>query len=162
MASFTSSVTSSTWPRRMCACGHGSCIVKISRSTKNPGCPYFACPRPVVSAQFITIMASICTSTRTQSKSKGIVTEKSSSLEETQTQFSHKASWDNDSIRVFLQLIANEIAKGNRPFLVLSQAGKGVSGIGFDCDTGMFQAPEEWWDKMESVNACPSVALEKF
>ncbi|GMQ09607.1 hypothetical protein CsSME_00052910 [Camellia sinensis var. sinensis] len=139
-------------------------------------------------------MASICTSTRTQSKSKGIVTEKSSSLEETQTQFSHKASWDNDSIRVFLQLIANEIAKGNRPFLVLSQAGykslarkfekkigrkhglkqlknkymslkkkwqtwtklmdssKGVSGIGFDCDTGMFQAPEEWWDKMESIN----------
>ncbi|GMP92818.1 hypothetical protein CsSME_00042900 [Camellia sinensis var. sinensis] len=29
---------------------------------------------------------------------------------------------------------------------------KGVSGIGFDCDTGMFQAPEEWWDKMESIN----------
>ncbi|GMP59932.1 hypothetical protein CsSME_00023009 [Camellia sinensis var. sinensis] len=29
---------------------------------------------------------------------------------------------------------------------------KGVSGIGFDSDTGMFQAPEEWWDKMESVN----------
>ncbi|XP_028055170.1 uncharacterized protein LOC114259363 [Camellia sinensis] len=103
-------------------------------------------------------------------------------------------SWDNDSIRVFLQLIANEITKGNRPFLVLSQAGykslarkfekkigrkhgqkqlkkkymslkkqwqawtklidssKGVSGIGFNSDTGMFQAHEEWWDKMESVN----------
>ncbi|CAL5409085.1 unnamed protein product [Camellia sinensis] len=29
---------------------------------------------------------------------------------------------------------------------------KGVPGIGFDCDTGMFQAPEEWWDKMESIN----------
>lgn len=29
---------------------------------------------------------------------------------------------------------------------------KGVSGIGFDSDTGMFQAPEEWWDKMESIN----------
>ncbi|GMP98035.1 hypothetical protein CsSME_00046072 [Camellia sinensis var. sinensis] len=139
-------------------------------------------------------MASIRTLPRTQSKSKGIVIEKSSSLEETQTQFSHKASWDNDSIRVFLQLIANEITKGNRPFLVLSRAGykslarkfekkterkhglkqlknkymslkkewqawtklmdssKGVSGIRFDCDTGMFQAPEEWWDKMESIN----------
>ncbi|CAL5345244.1 unnamed protein product [Camellia sinensis] len=29
---------------------------------------------------------------------------------------------------------------------------KGVSGIGFNCDTGMFQAPEEWWNKMESIN----------
>ncbi|GMQ09341.1 hypothetical protein CsSME_00052756 [Camellia sinensis var. sinensis] len=109
-------------------------------------------------------------------------------------QFSHKASWDSDSIRVFLQLIAKEITKGNRPFLVLSQAGykslarkfekktrrkhglkqlknkymslkkewhawtklmdssTGVSGIGFDCDIGMFQAPEEWWDKMELIN----------
>ncbi|GMP60279.1 hypothetical protein CsSME_00023209 [Camellia sinensis var. sinensis] len=68
-------------------------------------------------------MASIRTFPRTQPKSKGIVTEKSSSLEETQNQFSHKASWDSDSIRVFLQLIPNEITKGNRPFLVLSQAG---------------------------------------
>ncbi|GMP81901.1 hypothetical protein CsSME_00036446 [Camellia sinensis var. sinensis] len=125
-------------------------------------------------------MASICTSPRIQSKSKGTVTNKSSSLEATHNQFSHKASWDSDSIRVFLQLIANEITKGNRPFLVLSQAGykslgrkfkkktgkkhglkqlknkymslkkewqawtklmdssKGVSRIGFDCDTGMF------------------------
>ncbi|GMQ11541.1 hypothetical protein CsSME_00054144 [Camellia sinensis var. sinensis] len=54
MTSFTSSETSSTWPRRMCVCGHGPCIVKISRSTKNSGRPYFACPRPVVSAQIIT------------------------------------------------------------------------------------------------------------
>ena len=69
------------------------------------------------------VMASTRTSPRNQSKSKGIVTDKSSSLEETQNQFSHKASLDNNSIRVFLQLIANEISKGNRPFLVLSQAG---------------------------------------
>ncbi|GMQ10180.1 hypothetical protein CsSME_00053281 [Camellia sinensis var. sinensis] len=68
-------------------------------------------------------MALTCTSPRTQSRSKGIVTDKSSSLEETHNQFSHKASWDSDSIRVFLQLIANENTKGNRPFLVLSQAG---------------------------------------
>ncbi|GMP26307.1 hypothetical protein CsSME_00002798 [Camellia sinensis var. sinensis] len=147
VASFTSTATSSTWPRRMCACGHGPCIVKISRSTKNPGRPYFACPRPVVSDSFFidhNLMTSIRTSPHTQSKSKGTVTDKSSSLEETHNQFSHKTSWDSDSIRVFLQLIANEITKGNRPFLVLSQAG----------DTGMFQAPEEWWDKMESVIIC--------
>ncbi|GMP87631.1 hypothetical protein CsSME_00039926 [Camellia sinensis var. sinensis] len=139
-------------------------------------------------------MASIRTFPRTQSKNKGIVTEKSSSLKEIHNQFSHKASWDNDSIRGFLQLIANEITKGNRPFLVLSQAwykslarkfekktgrkhglkqlknkymslkkewqawtklmdsSKGVSGIGFDSEIGIFQAPEEWWDKMESIN----------
>ncbi|THG15969.1 hypothetical protein TEA_029928 [Camellia sinensis var. sinensis] len=46
MASFTSTATSSTWPR-MCACGHGPCVVKISKSTKNPGHAYFACPRPL-------------------------------------------------------------------------------------------------------------------
>ncbi|GMP24946.1 hypothetical protein CsSME_00002034 [Camellia sinensis var. sinensis] len=34
----------------------------------------------------------------------------------------------------------------------LMDSSKGVSGIGFDCDTGMFQAPREWWDKMESIN----------
>ncbi|GMP75726.1 hypothetical protein CsSME_00032710 [Camellia sinensis var. sinensis] len=68
-------------------------------------------------------MAYIRTSPCTQSKSKGIVTQKSSSLEETHNQFSHKASWDSDLIQVFLQLTANEITKGNRPFLVLSQVG---------------------------------------
>ncbi|XP_028060108.1 uncharacterized protein LOC114263712 [Camellia sinensis] len=32
---------------------------------------------------------------------------------------------------------------------------RGVSGIGFDINTGMFQAFDEWWDKMESTNkAC--------
>ncbi|GMP48491.1 hypothetical protein CsSME_00015822 [Camellia sinensis var. sinensis] len=67
-------------------------------------------------------MASIRPSPRIHSKSKGVVTDKSSSLEETHNQFSDKASWDSDSIRVFLQLIANEITKENRPFLVLSQA----------------------------------------
>ncbi|GMP75725.1 hypothetical protein CsSME_00032709 [Camellia sinensis var. sinensis] len=53
IASFTSIATSSTWPRRMCACGHGPCIVEISKSTKNPGCPYFACPRPVPCVSWI-------------------------------------------------------------------------------------------------------------
>ncbi|GMQ03442.1 hypothetical protein CsSME_00049238 [Camellia sinensis var. sinensis] len=53
MASFTSTATSSTWPQRMCACGHGLCIVKISRSTKNPGRSYFFCPRPVPCVSWI-------------------------------------------------------------------------------------------------------------
>ncbi|GMP67800.1 hypothetical protein CsSME_00027670 [Camellia sinensis var. sinensis] len=53
MASFTSSATSSTWPRRMRVCGHGPCIVKISRSTKNPWRSYFACPRPVSCVSWI-------------------------------------------------------------------------------------------------------------
>ncbi|CAL5397213.1 unnamed protein product [Camellia sinensis] len=34
----------------------------------------------------------------------------------------------------------------------LMDSSKGVSGIGFDSDTGMFQTPDEWWDKMESIN----------
>ncbi|GMP23200.1 hypothetical protein CsSME_00000884 [Camellia sinensis var. sinensis] len=68
-------------------------------------------------------MASIRTSPRIPSKNKGIAIEKSSSVEETQKQFNHKASWDSESTRIFLQLIADEITKGNRPFLVLSQTG---------------------------------------
>ncbi|XP_028078453.1 uncharacterized protein LOC114280302 [Camellia sinensis] len=34
----------------------------------------------------------------------------------------------------------------------LMDSSQRVSGIGFDCDTGMFQAPEKWWNKMESIN----------
>ncbi|XP_028070831.1 uncharacterized protein LOC114273262 [Camellia sinensis] len=37
----------------------------------------------------------------------------------------------------------------------LMDSSKGVPGIGFDYDTGLFQAPDERWDKMESINkAC--------
>ncbi|XP_028064910.1 uncharacterized protein LOC114268004 [Camellia sinensis] len=43
----------------------------------------------------------------------------------------------------------------------LMDSSKGVSGIGFDSDTGMFQAPEEWWDKMESVNKMRSKFRKK-
>ncbi|CAL5409084.1 unnamed protein product [Camellia sinensis] len=67
---------------------------------------------------------------------KGTVTDKPSSLEETYNQFSHKASWNSASILVFLQLIANEITKGNRPFLVLSQAGYKSLGRKFEKKTG--------------------------
>ncbi|GMP69797.1 hypothetical protein CsSME_00028922 [Camellia sinensis var. sinensis] len=68
-------------------------------------------------------MASIRTSPSTLLKNKGIAPEKSSNVEETHKQFNHEASWDSEPIQIFLQLIANEITKGNRTFLVLSQAG---------------------------------------
>lgn len=29
---------------------------------------------------------------------------------------------------------------------------RGVSGIGFDSEIDMFQASDEWWDKMELIN----------
>ncbi|KAL7212912.1 hypothetical protein ACSBR2_015583 [Camellia fascicularis] len=35
----------------------------------------------------------------------------------------------------------------------LIDSSRGVSGIGFDSETGMFQASDEWWDKMESAYA---------
>ncbi|CAL5384043.1 unnamed protein product [Camellia sinensis] len=44
MASSTSSATSS-WPPRMCDCGFGHCVVKISKSAKNPGRAFYVCPR---------------------------------------------------------------------------------------------------------------------
>ncbi|KAL7210186.1 hypothetical protein ACSBR1_031697 [Camellia fascicularis] len=47
MASFMSTGTSTPWPRRTCACGYGQCVVKISRSHKNPRRAYYACPNPV-------------------------------------------------------------------------------------------------------------------
>ena len=47
------------------------------------------------------VMASTRTSPRNHSKSKGVVTDKLSSFKETHNQFSHKASWNCNSIRVF-------------------------------------------------------------
>ncbi|GMP82170.1 hypothetical protein CsSME_00036607 [Camellia sinensis var. sinensis] len=41
------STSTSTWPRRMCACGYGHCFVKVSRSHKNLGRAYYVCPWPV-------------------------------------------------------------------------------------------------------------------
>ncbi|KAL7164702.1 hypothetical protein ACSBR2_040578 [Camellia fascicularis] len=41
------STTTSIWPQRMCGCGYGHCLVKVSRSHKNPGRAYYVCPRPV-------------------------------------------------------------------------------------------------------------------
>ncbi|KAL7233734.1 hypothetical protein ACSBR1_017362 [Camellia fascicularis] len=148
-------------------------------------------------------MASIRTSPRTSSKNKGIATEKSSSVEETKKQFNNKASWDSESTRIFLQLLADEITKGNRPFLVLSQtrykslakkfekktgkkhglkqlknkymslkkewnawrklmdSSEGISRIGFDSETGLFQPSDAWWDKMESTNKVCAKFREK-
>ncbi|GMP72737.1 hypothetical protein CsSME_00030670 [Camellia sinensis var. sinensis] len=41
------STATSTWPRRMCACGYGHCFVKVSRSHKNPSHAYYVCPQPM-------------------------------------------------------------------------------------------------------------------
>lgn len=41
------SIATSTWPRRMCACGYDHCSVKVSRSHKNRGRAYYVCPRPM-------------------------------------------------------------------------------------------------------------------
>lgn len=41
-------IATSSWPRRMCACGFGQCLVKISISTKNPSRAYYVCPCPTV------------------------------------------------------------------------------------------------------------------
>ncbi|XP_028064729.1 uncharacterized protein LOC114267858 [Camellia sinensis] len=34
----------------------------------------------------------------------------------------------------------------------LMDSSRGVSGIGFASETGMFQVSDEWWDKIESTN----------
>ncbi|GMP36674.1 hypothetical protein CsSME_00008726 [Camellia sinensis var. sinensis] len=49
MASFMSCGTSTPWPCRACACacGYDQCVVKISKSHKNPGRAYYACSNPV-------------------------------------------------------------------------------------------------------------------
>ncbi|THG15007.1 hypothetical protein TEA_019385 [Camellia sinensis var. sinensis] len=52
MASFMSTATS-TQPGPMCACGYGHCVVKISRSAKNPGRAYYQCPRGVPCVNWI-------------------------------------------------------------------------------------------------------------
>ncbi|GMP75803.1 hypothetical protein CsSME_00032761 [Camellia sinensis var. sinensis] len=52
MASSTSSATSS-WPPRMCDCGFGHCVVKISRSAKNLGHAFYVCPRTTRCASWV-------------------------------------------------------------------------------------------------------------
>ncbi|GMP61084.1 hypothetical protein CsSME_00023691 [Camellia sinensis var. sinensis] len=52
MASFMSTATS-TQPGPMCACGHRHCVVKISRSAKNPGRAYYQCRRGVPCVNWI-------------------------------------------------------------------------------------------------------------
>ncbi|GMP66855.1 hypothetical protein CsSME_00027040 [Camellia sinensis var. sinensis] len=52
MASFMLTATS-IQPGPMCACGYGHCVVKISRSAKNPGRAYYQCPRGVPCVNWI-------------------------------------------------------------------------------------------------------------
>ncbi|GMP69672.1 hypothetical protein CsSME_00028845 [Camellia sinensis var. sinensis] len=66
-------------------------------------------------------MASTKTSPRTLSKNKGVARARAIVIEDSQNV--HKAVWDSESIRLFLELIVGEILGGNRPFMVLSSAG---------------------------------------
>ncbi|GMP59165.1 hypothetical protein CsSME_00022556 [Camellia sinensis var. sinensis] len=50
---FSFSTATLTWPQRMCACGYGHCFVKVSRSHKNLGRAYYACPQPVQCVNWI-------------------------------------------------------------------------------------------------------------
>ncbi|KAL7169043.1 hypothetical protein ACSBR2_034134 [Camellia fascicularis] len=47
MASFVSSTTSAR-TTSFCACGFGMCVVKISRSSRNPGHAYYQCCHAVI------------------------------------------------------------------------------------------------------------------
>ncbi|GMQ03264.1 hypothetical protein CsSME_00049138 [Camellia sinensis var. sinensis] len=52
MASFMS-IATSTQPARMCACGYGHCVVKISRFARNPSHAYYQCPHGVPCVSWI-------------------------------------------------------------------------------------------------------------
>ncbi|KAI8013844.1 L10-interacting MYB domain-containing protein [Camellia lanceoleosa] len=105
----------------------------------------------------------------------------------------HKATWDEESTQILLQLVVKEIEAGNRPHMSITRNGyrslcktfeasigrlhspkqhknkynllktewrawcklmdcrKGPTGIGFDQETGLFNASDDWWAKMEKV-----------
>ncbi|KAI8005430.1 L10-interacting MYB domain-containing protein [Camellia lanceoleosa] len=103
----------------------------------------------------------------------------------------HKATWDEESTQILLQLVVKEIEAGNWPHMSITPNGyrslcktfeaatgrlhspkqlknkynllktewrawcklmdcrKGPIGIGFDQQTGLFNASDDWWAKME-------------
>ncbi|GMP63826.1 hypothetical protein CsSME_00025360 [Camellia sinensis var. sinensis] len=69
----------------------------------------------------IVIMDSTRPSPRTVAKNKGVGSARANVLADNQNV--HKAVWAYESTQLFLQLIADEIVEGNRPFMVLSSAG---------------------------------------
>ncbi|GMP70356.1 hypothetical protein CsSME_00029236 [Camellia sinensis var. sinensis] len=50
---FSFSTATSTWLQRMCACGYGHCLGKVSRSHKNPSPAYYVFSRPVQCGNWI-------------------------------------------------------------------------------------------------------------
>ncbi|GMP23130.1 hypothetical protein CsSME_00000845 [Camellia sinensis var. sinensis] len=105
----------------------------------------------------------------------------------------HKANWDWEDTRIYLELVVKEIDAGNRPHMSINPNGyrslaktfeattglthsmkqlknrynqlkaewrawsklmdssKGPTGIGFDQETGLINASDEWWATMEKV-----------
>ncbi|XP_028106275.1 uncharacterized protein LOC114305399 [Camellia sinensis] len=106
----------------------------------------------------------------------------------------HKANWDWENTRIYLELVVKEIDAGNRPHMSINPNGyqslaktfeaatglthsmkqlknrynqlkaewrawskpmdsrKGPTGIGFDQETGLINASDEWWATMEKVD----------
>ncbi|KAI8024329.1 L10-interacting MYB domain-containing protein [Camellia lanceoleosa] len=105
----------------------------------------------------------------------------------------HKATWDEESTQILLELVVKEIEAGNQPHMSITPNGyrslfktfevatgrlhspkqlknkynllktewrawcklmdcrKGPTGIGFDQETGLFNASADWWAKMEKL-----------
>ncbi|KAI8014251.1 L10-interacting MYB domain-containing protein [Camellia lanceoleosa] len=82
----------------------------------------------------------------------------------------HKANWDWENTRIYLELVVKEIDAGNRPHMSINPNGynqlkaewrawsklmdsrKGPTGIGFDQKTGLINASDEWWATIEKVD----------
>ncbi|KAI8010917.1 L10-interacting MYB domain-containing protein [Camellia lanceoleosa] len=106
----------------------------------------------------------------------------------------HKANWDWENTRIYLELVVKEIDAGNRPHMSINPNGyrslaktyevatglthtikqlknrynqlkaewrawsklidsrKGPTGIGFDQETGLINALDEWWARMKNVD----------
>ncbi|KAI8007417.1 L10-interacting MYB domain-containing protein, partial [Camellia lanceoleosa] len=234
MASFMSTATS-TQPGPMCACGYGHCVVKISRSAKNPRRAYYQCSREVPCVNWIgwcdeygrqtaaendrdnvrrfevhlidieqslrvlkvitcvlsIIVAILLFRIRMDSTRSG---SRTLSGKRKGPKPYHKANWDWENSRIYLELVIKEIEAGNRPHMSINLNGyrslaktyeaatglthsmkqlknkynqlkaewrawsklmdsrKGPTGIGFDQESGLINASDEWWATMEKVD----------
>ncbi|GMP94167.1 hypothetical protein CsSME_00043718 [Camellia sinensis var. sinensis] len=122
-------------------------------------------------------MAAIRSSPRTPSKNKGVGPSGTEGIIDGLDN-THKANWDTGRrvgttiTRTGYNKIALKFAKrtGRRhditqlknkysilkkewqAWIKLMDTSKGVTGIGFDRDTGLFTGSEEWWDNLKSTN----------
>ncbi|KAL7174249.1 hypothetical protein ACSBR2_033495 [Camellia fascicularis] len=174
------STASSTWPQRMCACGYDHCFVKVSRSHKNPGCAYYVCPRPVQCVNWIGWCAESGTripdhdsrSTDVMQLRADVVnifntlrvmkidailagrrvgtTITKTGYNEIALKFTKRTGRRHDITQ--LKNKYGSLKKEWQAWNKLMDISKGVTGIGFDRDTGLFMASEEWWDNLKSTN----------